>query len=71
MGAVFGVRPGSTAGGVVDLQVAGVWSDEREGGFPSLPTPRSDGSRLHSRSASGASPRRKQDKKSLRSSAKR
>ncbi|KAK3868779.1 hypothetical protein Pcinc_025817 [Petrolisthes cinctipes] len=40
----------------VDVQVAGTWSDGKEEGFPSLPTPRSDVSLLLSHSASGASP---------------
>ncbi|KAK3889136.1 hypothetical protein Pcinc_006877 [Petrolisthes cinctipes] len=79
-GAVGGVERGArgsaqsgsaTDRGVVDVQVAGTWSDGKEEGFPSLPTPHSGVSRLLSHSASGASPQRKQDKITLRSSVKK
>lgn len=65
-----GVRSASTTvGGVVEVQVAGTWSDGNEGMFPSLPTP--VGSRAQPRTVPSASPLRKQDKKTLRSSARR
>lgn len=68
-GAGGDVRSGPAAtGGVVDVQVAGTWSDGNEGVFPSLPTPA--GSRLQRRS-SPASPQRKMEKKNLRSGAKK
>ncbi|KAK3892147.1 hypothetical protein Pcinc_003983 [Petrolisthes cinctipes] len=79
-GAVGGVERGArgsaqsgsaTDRGVVDVQVAGTWPDGKEEGFPSLPTPHSGVSRLLSHSASGASPQRKQDKITLRSSVKK
>ncbi|KAK3871051.1 hypothetical protein Pcinc_023786 [Petrolisthes cinctipes] len=79
-GAVGGVERGArgsaqsgsaTDRGIVDVQVAGTWSDGKEEGFPSLPTPRSGVSRRLSHSASGASPQRKQDKITLRSSVKK
>ncbi|KAK3893299.1 hypothetical protein Pcinc_002855 [Petrolisthes cinctipes] len=63
-GAVGGVERGARGSaqsgsasnrGVVDVQVAGTWSDGKEEGFPSLPTPRCGVSRLLSHSASGAS----------------
>ena len=68
-----GAKPGSaTAGDVVCVQVADAWSDGKGDGLPSLPTPRTDGSR-HSRhqSTPSDSPQHKQEKKTLRSTVKK